>query len=93
MLANWGGARVARGHHLDEMPPVGMARPRLGLDGLAGERIGHVDRPIRSVGDAVAAMTEMGDRELFDHRTAGEEVAGRWPRSVRNLNRATSSDA
>jgi hypothetical protein len=38
-------------------------------------------------------MTEVGDREPLGHRKANVDVEGRWLRSVRTLNRHTSSDA
>ena len=42
-----------------------MAGHVLDLDGLAGERAGHIDRPAVRRGDAVAAMADMVDDELF----------------------------
>ena len=65
MLTNWRDARVARGDHAEEMPPIRMARPRLGLHRFAGKGIGHIDWLVRAIGDAIAAVTETGDPKLF----------------------------
>ena len=48
---------------LEQAPAVGMARDRRHLDGLAGQRVGHID--VLPVGDrhAVAAMADMIDDE------------------------------
>ncbi len=50
-----------------QMPPVGMARHGLDLDGFAGQRAGHVDRLGAAVGDAVAAMAEPVDHQPLNH--------------------------
>src|SRR5262249_3340883 len=65
---------------LDEMAAIGMRR--FDLDGLARQRIGHIERACRRIGDAVAAPAESGDYEAFDHG-----------RNVSLLNRRTSSAA
>ncbi len=58
------GARRVDG---DQMTAVGMARPRFDLDGLARQRVGHVDRTGRRLRDAVAAMADLGDEEALHH--------------------------
>ena len=50
-----------------KMPAVGMARDALNLDGLAAERIGHVDANPIGEGHAVAAMADMIDEKPFNH--------------------------
>ena len=51
-------------HHV---PPVVVTRERLDLDGLAWQRIGHVERAGRRIGNTVAAMSEAIDDEEFGH--------------------------
>ena len=57
----------ARGLDPQQPAAVGMAVPALHLDGLARQRIGHVDRSVRLVGDAVAAPAELRDGEPLSH--------------------------
>ena len=42
-----------------------MAGAGLDLDRLARQRVGHVDRPVRALGDAVAAVAEWRDRKAL----------------------------
>ena len=52
----------------EQPPAVGMmARHGLDLDGLAAERVGHVDRLAAGKSDAVAEMADMIDDEAFNH--------------------------
>ena len=46
---------------------LGMAGDRVGLDGLAGQRVRHEDGVSAGEGDAVAAMADMVDGEVFSH--------------------------
>ena len=57
----------ARAVDLQQAPAVGMARHRRHLDGLARQRIGHIDRLSAGNGDAVAVMTDVIDGEAFSH--------------------------
>ena len=52
---------------LDRQPAVGMAGPGVGFDDFARQREGHKQRPIRRVGNAVAAPSEPRNRQAFDH--------------------------
>src|SRR5665811_1573896 len=70
MLADRNGALMARFVDMVEMPPVGMAGDRLDRHGLARQGIGHEDRPGRGIGNAIAAMAEAGNGELFCHLAA-----------------------
>ncbi len=60
-------ALAARGLHPQQAPAVGMAAPILDLDRLARQRIGDVDRAVRRIDDAIAALAEMRNGEAFDH--------------------------
>ncbi len=62
----------ARRFDAQQMAAVGMAGPGLDLDGFARQRVGHVERPRRRVGDAVAAMAE-----LIDDRRSVMSCSGR----------------
>ena len=57
----------ACGLDLQQAPAVGMTRHRRHLDGLARQRIGHIDRLSAGKGDAVAVMTDVIDGEVFNH--------------------------
>jgi hypothetical protein len=67
MRADRRDALGARDIDADEMAAVGMAGPWLDLDSLARQRVGHVDRAGRRVGDAVAAVADAGDGDLLSH--------------------------
>ena len=58
------GARCIDPH---QMAAVGMTGPRLALDRLARQRVGHVDRSGGPVRDAVAAVAEPHDGETVNH--------------------------
>ena len=49
----------------EQAPAVGMSGHGLRLDGLAAERIGHIDVRAIRYRDAVAAMADMIDGETF----------------------------
>ena len=51
--------------HCEQPPAVRMARDLLNLDRLAGKRIGHIDGLPINKGDAVAAMTDVIDRQMY----------------------------
>ena len=53
-----------------QVAAVRMAGERLDLHHLARQRVGHEHRPVRRLGNAVAAMAETGDREAFGHAGA-----------------------
>ena len=50
---------------LDQAPAVGMAGHRRDLDGLATERVGHIDAHPGGGGDAIAAMADMIDDDFL----------------------------
>jgi hypothetical protein len=53
---------------LQQVPPVRMmTRYRCDLDGLAAQRIRHIQALPVGKGDAVAAMTDVIDNEAFNH--------------------------
>ena len=58
----------------DQPPPVGMTGHRLDRDGLAAERVGHIDAGAAADGDAVAAMADMVDEKLFSHGARRERI-------------------
>src|ERR1039458_7777139 len=70
MLADRDGALMARLVDMIQMPAVGMAGDRLDRHRLARQCIGHEDRPGRGIGNAVAAMPEARNGELFGHLAA-----------------------
>ena len=47
------------GHHAQQVAAVGMTLHRVHIDGFAGQRIGHEDRPVRRRRYAVAAMPDI----------------------------------
>jgi hypothetical protein len=51
----------------EQAPAVGMAVNGRDLDGLAAERVGHVDVTSVDRGDAVAEMADVIDVEAFNH--------------------------
>ena len=52
----------------EQAPAVGvMARYRANLDGLATQRIRHIDVPAVDARDAVAEMTDVIDDQMFNH--------------------------
>jgi hypothetical protein len=51
----------------EQPPSVGMTRHRCNLDGLAAERVRHIDVLSPGNGDAVAAMTDVIDDETLNH--------------------------
>src|SRR5262249_40894425 len=57
----------ARDLDADEVTAVRMAGPRVDRGGFARQRIGHVDRSGRRLGDAVPALAETRDLQMFDH--------------------------
>ena len=67
MRADRRDARGARRLDGEKLPPVGMTGNGLDLDGLAGQCAGHVDRFVRPVGDAVAAMANVVDDQPLNH--------------------------
>ncbi len=67
MRTEGGNAIRACGQNAQEMPPVRMTRNRLRFDDLAGQRVGRIDRTVRRVANAVAAMAEPGDGEMLCH--------------------------
>ena len=67
MRADRRDALGARLEHRKQVTPVRMARDRLGLHPLTRQRVGHEHRPGWAGCDAVAAVTETGDGELFGH--------------------------
>ena len=60
-------ALVARRDHPQQVAAIRMAGNRLHLHRLAGQRVGRIDGTLRGVRDAVAAMAEAHDGQLFDH--------------------------
>src|SRR5450830_1211900 len=70
MLADRCCALVARLVDMVQMAPVGVSCDRFDRDDFSRQRVGHIDRPRRRVGNAVAAMTEPGDGELLSHLAA-----------------------
>ena len=59
---------VGRGdHHPQQVPAVGMTRHGVGIDGLARQRIGHEDRPIRRRRYAIAAMSDIRNDKPVHH--------------------------
>jgi hypothetical protein len=52
---------------LQQAPAVGLTGYGGDLDGLAGERIGHIGRLPVDDGDAVATMPDVIDDETFNH--------------------------
>ncbi len=80
-------------NHFQKMPSIWMTRPRLGLHGLPSQRVRDIERPVRSVGNPIAAMAEMeiASRSIMDEPVTMPEEA--WPRSVSILNRQTSRNA
>ena len=67
MRADRGDPLCARALDPQQAAPVGMTLNCLHLDGLAGQRIRHEHRPGRRLGDAVAAMAEVGDGQVLGH--------------------------
>ena len=67
------GARVL---DAQQMAAVGMAGKRLDLRHLAGQRIGHIHRPLGRLRDTVAAMADAGNRQAFGHEGAAT-ISGR----------------
>ena len=67
MLADRRCALVTRLVDMDQMTPVGVPGDRFDRDHFARQRVGHIDRPNGCVGNAVAAMAEALNRELFGH--------------------------
>ncbi len=59
-------ARGARGLDTQQMAAIGMPGPRLGRDGLARQRVGHVDRPGRRQRDAVAVAADVVDGQAVN---------------------------
>ena len=47
--------------------PVRKARPEIDLGGLPWQRIGHVERPLRRIRNAVAAAAETIDLQALNH--------------------------
>ncbi|HSN33086.1 MAG TPA: hypothetical protein VLU41_10420 [Ideonella sp.] len=67
MLARRRHALGARTIDVQKLASVGMAGDGLDRHRFAGQRVGHVDRSRWRLGDAVAAMPEGRDGELFGH--------------------------
>src|SRR5262249_12632094 len=57
----------ARDLDADEVTAVGMAGPGVDRGGFARQRIGHIDRPDWRLGDAVAALAETRNLQMFNH--------------------------
>src|SRR5258708_4378927 len=79
MFADRRFALMARFVDADEMPPVGMAVDAFDRHEFARQSVGDEYRPNIGVGDAVAAMAEAGDGELFGHAVVYRTIV-----SVRN---------
>ena len=58
MLAKSFGTFVAGLVDMYQVPTVRVAGNRLHRNGLARQRIRHIDGPFRSIGNAIPAMTE-----------------------------------
>ena len=67
MLADRLSALVAGLVDVQQMPAIGMTGNGLDSDGFSGKRVGHVNRAIGCVGDAVAAMAKPRNNELLSH--------------------------
>ena len=67
MLADRHRALVARSVDMHQMPPVRMTGHGVDRHHLARQRIRHKCGPNRRVGDAVAAMPQAVDGQLFGH--------------------------
>ena len=53
--------------HTEQQPAIGMAGYRTGFDGLARQRVGCEHGMAVREGDAVAAMSDVIDDEMFTH--------------------------
>ena len=58
----------------EKLPALGMTVGGRHLDGFAAERIGHVDTGTTGDRDAIAAMADMVDHELFSHGARREKI-------------------
>jgi len=67
VLADRRNALVARLVDTIETAAVGVAGDRFGRHRFARQRIGHIDRAVGRVGDAVAAVAEAGDGQSLSH--------------------------
>src|SRR5262245_35258535 len=57
----------ARTFDRDRQSTVGVTGPRFGFYGFAWQCEWNKNRPLRGIGDAVAAPSETGNRQSFDH--------------------------
>src|SRR5262249_53985031 len=65
----------ARYLDIEEAAAVGMMAGHVGdLDGLATERIGHIDRLGAGERDAVTAMADVIDEKTFNHAARRERI-------------------